>query len=372
MADGNGITISQAIDLGKATLENFNQDQLEQTLKHNTYPVINQWFKQDKLELDGGDRVESHIQMRETGNAAQVRMYETDTPNVNNLNEKIYVEWTHAQTSFSYSTKEIAMNRGNKTRIYNLLKSRRDGAYKELADMIEELAWRTPTDSGDDRNPHGIFAWLCQATSDPSEGVGDFTAYTPNYWSDASSLYNAGGLSCSATTNPRWANYYEDHGGKLDDTLLKRLRRSFRKTKFQAPMYANQAIDPKSGFSKFRFYTNGTVLDALESFALKSDDSIGADLGKYAGAVIFKGVPFIYTDILDSAKQYVYGDDPIVGVNHEHFYPVCLKGEYFKVSDPMTKVGQHNVLTVYIDLTYAYICKNRRHAGFLCSNWQTA
>jgi hypothetical protein len=368
-----GITIQQAIDLGKATLEQFNQDKLEVAFKHQTYEVLNQWFAKDKVQLDGGDRVTRYISLRDTGNAQHVRMYDTDTPNIANVDEVIKVEWTHAQVSFSYSVKELAMNMGNRYRIYNLLKQRRTNAFREFADLLEEAAWQTPASSSDDLKPYGIPGWLVQADTNPSEGVGGFTGYLGDFWSDTeTAMTTVGGIACSSTQNPRWANYYEDHGDKLDSSLLKRLRRSFRKTKFQSPMFAKQTLDPNSSFSNFRLYTNSAVLDEVEEIALHSDDRVGADLGKYAGSTLFKGIPFKYVDVLDTAKQYVYGRNPIFGVNHTHFYPVCLNGENFRVNEPMSKVGQHNVLTVYVDLSYAYICQNRRTAGFLISNWETA
>lgn len=371
-----GISIEQAVDLGHATLQSFEQDAFEMALKHQTYEVLNQWFTKDKIVLDGGDSVKRYISLKDTGNAQQVQLYDTDTPNVANVDADITVNWTHAQTSFSYSLKEIAMNAGNKVRVYNLLKQRRLNAFREFADLLEELAWRTPTSSTDKLNPYGIPTWLCQDNSDDGE-TGDFVGTQANYWSTTDGAFNPGGIvqTTEGTDFPRWHNYYADHAAKLDDTLLKKLRRAFRKTKFQSPMFAKQAIDPKSNFSKFRLYTTSTVLDELEEIATKSDDRLGADLGKYAGRVIFKNVPVMYIDSLEdnsgvSTQQgYVYGGDPIFGVNHNHFYPVILKGENFRLNKPMSKVGQHNVLTVYIDLSYAYVCDNRRTGGFLISDY---
>lgn len=367
-----GITIQQAIDLGKATLEHFEQDKLQVALKHQCYEVLNQWFGKDKVQIDGGDRITKYISLRDTGNAMHTRMYDTDTPNVANVDEIIKVEWTHAQTSFTYSVKELAMNSGNRSRIYSILKQRRMNAFREFADLLEEAAWKTPTGASDDLNPFGIPGWIAQPAADPAEAAGSFNAYVGNYWQDSAQTFNVGNVECTSSKNSRWANYYEDHGGKMDSSLLKRLGRSFRKTKFQSPMFAKQSIDPESGFSNFRMYTNSAVLDELEDIARKSDDRVGSDLGKYAGSTIYKGIPFVYVDLLDTAKQYVYGKDPIYGVNHSHFYPAVLSGEYFRVNEPMSKVGNHNVLTVYVDLSYCYICDNRRTGGFLISNWQTA
>lgn len=373
----NGITIQQAIDLGHATLEAFEQDSLQMALKHQCYEVVNRWFGPDKMMLDGGDRVEKFISLRDTGNAQHTRMYGTDTPNISNVDEKIKVEWTHAQVSYSYSVKEIAMNKNNKRRIYSLLKQRHDNAYREFADLLEESAWRTPTSASDDLNPFGIPTWLVQDNQNDSE-TGDFVGTQANYWSSSDSSFNPGGIDVSDEdgVNKRWNSFYADHGNQLDSTMLKKLSRAFRKTKFQSPTFASQTIDPKSSFSNFRLYTTSAVLDELEELARHSDDRVGADLGKYAGKTIFKGIPFEYVDVLDddssvSTQQgYVYGGDPIYGINHNHFRAVVLDGENFRVNKPMTKVGQHNVLTVYIDLTYQYICDNRRTAGFLISDYR--
>lgn len=365
-----GITIDQAIDLGYATLKAFKQDAVEQALKHQTYEVVNRWFKGDKKNLGGGKKVIWDINLKDTGNGKHVRMYDTDTPNVANTTREGEVNWVHYQNSFSYSVKELAMNMGNKSRIFNLLRNRRAQCARETADDLEEIAWQTPTGSDDDVVPHGLPAWLVQADSDGAEGfvgyVGDYTTSD-----DSESAYSSvGGLSCSSTTNDRWANYYADHDDNLDHTLLKKLSRAIRKTKFQTPVVAGEAVDAKSDYYNFRMYTNDKVLTELEDLATKSDDRLGNDLGKYAGAIIYKGIPLVYVDSLDTELTYVYGANPIFGVNHEHFFPMILANEFFRWNKPMKKVGQHNVLTVYLDLSYAYVCKNRRSGGFLLSDWE--
>lgn len=368
-----GITIDQAIDLGYATLQAFEQDAVEIALKHVTYEVVNRWFKGDKKQLDGGKKVTFDITLKDTGNAEHYDMYASDTPNVASVNKEGEVNWVHFKNSFSYSIKELAMNRSNKRRIFNLFKNRRTNCARETADALEEAAWKTPSSSTDTVVPHGIPAWICQADADGS--TGDFVGYVGDYTTsdDAESAYSSvGNISCTSTTNARWANWYADHNNNLDDTLLKLLRRGFRKTGFQTPIVAKQAIDPNSGFSNFRLYTSSVVLDEVEELATKSDDRLGADLGKYAGNVIFKGIPFVYVDALDTELTYVYGADPIFGVNHNHFYPVVLADENFRWNKPMNKVGQHNVFTVYLDLSYAYVCDNRRTAGFLISDWEGA
>jgi len=359
MADG--LTIDQAVDLGYATLQSFKQDDFAITLKHQKYEAINNWFRKDKLQLDGGDRVTRYIQLGDTGNAAHVRLYESDTPNVANTDKEIKVEWTHARTSFSYDRIELAMNLGNKVRVYNYLKSRRMGAFREFADLLEEAAWTSPTSATDDLNPHGIPSWLSWGTDN---NTGDFTGYNGHYNDGSQTTYNVGNIASASGTNDRWASYWADHNGNIDQSLLTMLSRAFRKCGFQAPLEPGKIFQYNT-FGNFRLYSNDNVIGTLETLARNSDDRVGYDLGKYCGHTMYKGIPFVYVDILDTADTDTIMTDPIFGVNHDVFYPVVLKGEYFRIDKPRLNSAQPGVLTGYVDLTYAYICENRRQAGFL-------
>jgi len=366
-----GIQIEQCADLLYSTLQKFEKDQFQIALKHQTSEVCNRWFKKDKMVLDGGDQVNFYIQLKNSNNARHTRLYDVDNVNVAQVISEGTVKWTHAQTAWAFDIRKVAMNKGNGTRVFNYLKSRVMAAHHDFVNLLEEAAWRTPTSSTDDMNPHGVPAWLVQADSDNE--TGDFTGYVGDYTNsaDTEDAYSSvGGISCTSTTNPRWANWYADHNNNLDSSLLKKLRTAFRKTKFQTPTIAGMALDPESSFYDFRLYTSSAVLDALEELAFDHDDRIGADLGKYAGATVFKGIPFVYVDDLDTELTYSRGADPIYGVNHKHFHPIVLSGNNFRKSKPKPKDNSHNVLEGFVDLSYAYVCDNRRAGGFLISDWE--
>lgn len=369
-----GITIDQGLDLTKASMAYFEQDAVEMALARPTYEMVNRGFAADKKVLDGGKQVNWEISLKDTGNAGFTRLYDTDDPNVANVVLEGNAKWTHAKNSFSWDIREVAISEASRVRVFNLLRNRRLNCAREFADLLENAAWKTPEGSTDDLNPLGIFSWLVQA--DTSAVTGAFEGYVGDYavpvTSAESAFATVGGLACTSTSNPKWANYYANHSNRLTDYLLKLMRRAFRQTNFQSPKIAGEVIDPKSGFNNFRFYTNSAVLDEFEELLTKSDDRIGADLGKYEGKAVFKGVPLIYISNLDTPLTYVYGKDPVLGVNHEHFYPIVLSGNNFKWSDPMKDKYQHNVVTVYLDLSFQYVCKNRRSGGFLISNWENA
>lgn len=366
-----GIQIEQATDLLTATLAKFKPNQFEIALKSQTAEIVNRWFKKDKMVVNGGDSCKFYIQLKRSNNATHTRLYDTDDVNVAQVMTEGSVNWTHAKTAWAFDVREIAMNKGNPQRIFSLLEARVKAAHHDLIIELEEAAWRTPSGSTDDLAPHGIPAWLAQADADSE--TGDFTGYVGDYTTsgDTESPYSSvAGISCTSTTNPYWANFYADHNNLLDDSLLKILSRAFLKTKFETPEIAGQALDPKSNFSNFRMYTSSNVILELEELARKSDDRVGYDLGKYAGATIFKGVPFRWVADLDTELTYVRGADPIYGINHNHFYPIVLADNNFRRTKPTPKSGSHNVLEGFVDLTYAYVCDNRRVGGFLVSDWE--
>ena len=51
---------------------------------------------------------------------------------------------------------------------------------------------------------------------------------------------------------------------------------------------------------------------------------------------------------------------PIYMVNHETFYPVVLKGDFMHESEPTNPGEMVNTIFVAVDLTYCYVCDNRR------------
>lgn len=359
---GDNITIDQAVDLGYSTLQQFDKDDVTMTLVHSNYEPINIWFQNDKKVVTGGDEIQFDVSLRDTGNAKHTSLYGEDTRNVNNVTAKGKVEWKKATTNFSYTLEELSINQGNPQRIYDLIKNRRDNMIREFVDLLYEAAFTVPTDADDAVNPYGIPGWLTLGTDG---STGDWTGYVGNYQDGVD--YNVGNITCSSSQNSRWASYYADHDGELGDNLLSLLRRAMRKTKFKAPLLA-QKVGKDMSFTNFRMYTNDNVMDNLESLADAKDDNVGYDLGKYHGTVVFKGIPFEYVDILDTADTNVYGTDPVFGVNHDCFKPYILNGFDFEISKPMNnKENQHNVLSVYMDLIYGYVCKDRRMGGFLVS-----
>lgn len=360
------ITIQQAADVGLSTLENYakGSDRLEMTFKEACYQPVNDLFGKDKSTIDGGDRVEGFITLGDTGNAKHISLWEEDSDNITNTDEKWYVEWTHASTNMTYNRIELGMNMGNDVRIYNYLNGKRKNMFREFGELLQDAIFQSPVSASDKKNPHGLPSWLSQGTDN---STGGYNAYSGRYNDGSGTAYNVGTIASSASSNARWASYYADHNGNLGDNLLVLLDRATRKTNFMPPAIIEKT-GPKHSFGAYRYFSNDKVIGNLNHLLLQSDDKVGPDLGKYHGLTVYKGTPFIYVEKLDTANTSTYGTDPILAVNMDYLKVFVMSANNFIVSEPVPRDNQHNVLKVHVDLSYAICSTNRQRQGFLMNN----
>lgn len=357
------ITIEQAIDVGLATLASYTKDALEMTFKDVTHDLYNTWFS--AAERDSGDAIKEFITLKDTGNAKMISLWEEDTHNVVNTDEEIKVDWTHATTNMDYNRIELAMHTGDDVRVYNYLNGKQKNMYREFAELLQSKLILSPSSASDKKNPHGLAAWL-RLGDDNSKGTR--TGYLGRYNDGSGGTYNVGNINSTSAINPRWASYYADHNGEFGDNLLDILARATRKNHF-IPTLIPTSVASVTPEMPFKYYSNDNVIGNLEAMARKMDDKVGPDLAKYYGVTLFKGVPFIYVELLDSSTDYteIMGDDPIYGVNHNYFKVKVLRHNDFVLGKPKERDNGHNILTVPLDVSFACICTNPQRAGFLIS-----
>lgn len=357
------ITINHAVDIGHSTLQHIQVKKPAYTFAYNRYTWFNN-FAGSPIKAQGGKEIEGHIIMGDEGNARHSGLWDEDTHNVVNITKKYKQDWVHSTTNFSYNVIEMDLNNGAE-RIYNLLEAKYDNMCREWTDEVMTKMLLTPASASDTLTPTGLSGWLPLGTDN---STGGWTGYTGTY-GDGNS-FNVGGLSCSASVNPKWASYYADHNGNLDDSLLVILDRATRKLAFRGPTVP-KALDLNTDGYKpnFSLYSNDNVIGTLNQLYAKSDDQMGSRINMHYNTPYFKNMPFEYVDYFDTADTNRYGTDPIYGINHNLIYPIVHTNWNFKIGKPVSRAAadQHLVMTVHGDLQYVVFGENRRFAGFLVS-----
>ncbi len=355
------ITLQQAVDFTNGTLQHINAKKPANTFLYSTYEFFNSFWK-TAVKIRGGKYIEDHVNLGDEGNAKHSGIWDEDTHNVVNIEKKYRTDWVHSTTNFSYNLIEADLNRGGLEEIFDTVENKYDNMCREWVDEMFGKVFLTPNDSSDVLNPVGIAGWLPLGTDN---STGGWTGYTAKY-ADGNS-FNVGGLASSATSNARWASYYADHNGHIDDSLFMILFKAMQKLNFRGPKVPKALDLSTPGYSPtFDMYTSLNVQAQIAQLYAKADDQMGFRPQVHYGVPYFMNIPLEYVPILDTADTYRYGTDPIFGINHNLIYPIVHSTWNFKISEPVNRAagGQHLVMTVYGDVEYCIHGRQRRHAGF--------
>ncbi|NLW87296.1 MAG: phage major capsid protein [Planctomycetes bacterium] len=345
-------------DLLKTTCEAHPWDgKFESLRKYHDYPVCNMWFAEDRVVFDGGTSIVRNVQLGENGSAKFTRPYEPASPTVVDVQGRLRAEWVQATADYSISRQEIMRNRGRE-RLISLVVSRRQAAMEDLANLLEDYAWQSPSGPADDLHPMGIPYWISPITA-AQQTAQEYGHQGGN----PAGFLNCGGIDCSDAANQRWRNYndsWAQAGGEIGDDDIIKITRMLRRLRFRSPVFLND-IDGDS-YRNLRLYTNEHVLESLEEYARLNNDSIGTDIGKYAGATVIKNLPVIWVEQLDADET-----NPLYAINHACFHPFVMEGDFFRETGPMNSRRQHDVFTTFVDLQFNFICTNRQRAGGVIS-----
>jgi len=356
-----GVKNSALVDLIATTLNDLPDQQFEVAWDNQDYEFC-RIYQSERMEIDGGNQIERKVMLDPTGNARYRRLYDTDTPAVGEVMHTIRVPWTQIGTNYSWDKVEIMRNKNSAKGFVNLLKTRRVDGLWDLANLIEDRAWKTPDSANDDINPFGVPYYLNFFTDVAG------TVNTTAGFNGVAAKYQNGNFTANiagidASEEPKWRNYCAPYTA-VDNSMLKAFRIAFMKTRFKVPLIisdpSNQRVAAK------RIYTDSTTVAELMEFAdLKDDNHKGKDvLGNLrvddGGLCYINRLPVVFIPQLEGADF-----SPIYCVDFAKFIPYVQDGYWMDEGEPITDRTQHTVFTVFLDGAHNNLCINRRTAGFV-------
>lgn len=328
-------------DLVAATLRDLGPlrfQQIAQNLQY--YEVFSKWFKKDKVVFDSGVGIQRTLMNKlDARSAKHVGLLDTDQVNIPDVIDQLQIPWRHAQTSWAliYQT-DILMNRG-KALIFNVIKPRRAASLLGLVEELEERAWGEAPSASDKLLPYSIQYWLVE------NATAGFNGGLPSGHTSVAGV--------DLTDSPTFKNYTDLYTDVTKDDLIKKMRTGHRKIRFKSPVTVQ---DYRGGVGeRYRIYVNESTISDFEDVGESQNENLGRDVASMDGTITFRRHPVIWVPKLDERT-----DNPVYMVDHSTFYPVCLKGDYLRESEATKAPNQHNVYQVFIDLTYNYLCVDRR------------
>lgn len=353
-----GLAMSELLDLTKTTLEDMPKLSFETPLQWQDYIAVNQFLKGGgkNIQIGSGYGIRRNIMLKQSGNAEHVQLYQSTAVNVADVQEQLTAPWAYAQTYWSIERREALINRAPAAFV-NLVESRRVDAMLAFADLLEDRAWKSINTSADTVNPRGIPYHVTIGANGENGFYGGQTRDNAG-----TAVTSVSGLT--PVDLDRWCNYYSDYAGPTNaDAMVKKMHEVYRKIRFKAPRIVKDLeVGPLSGYA---IYMDGTTIDEYEAYTRKSNENIGFDVGKFAGNTAFQRTPVTWVPPLDTAAVAYRGANPIYFINHNKFKLFILRGDNLRESEPMVDRNQHNVATTFVDLSYNYLCTDRRSQGLI-------
>jgi len=346
------------VDLIATTLRDLPDNVFEVMWDSQAYEFCS-IYEESRRKIDGGTSIERNVVLDETGAAHYRQLFQTDTPTVENVQRKINVPWCQLGTNYSWDILEIMRNKNSPAGYIDLMESRRMERLWGYAELIESRGWLTPTSATDNLYPYGIPYYLNMLNA--AVTTAGFSGQTIRY-QDGSTGTSCAGLD--AAIEAKWRNYAAVYT-KVDNYLLRTLRKAFLLTRFKPPRIVKSPGNDAPG-PKVRIYCDADRAVELMDLADKRDDNSGPrDLAGKAlidveGVTYFNRRPIVYIPQLDGVTY-----NPIYCVDWSKLQPIVQDGYWMEESKPMIDRLQHTTVTVYLDGCHQNLCLNRRTAGFV-------
>lgn len=339
-------TVADILDLVNSTLDDLGPVAFEQIAQNLTdYEIMGRLLKEERVLIQSGKGFERRVMLSHSGAARHVEMFATDNTAIIDVLELLNVPWRHAMSDYTIERRENLMNK-SPAELVNLLTVRRTDAMISLTETLETAGWTKPVDSSDRIEPFGIPYWIVKNSS---EG---FNGGNPSGFSDT------GGINTSNFAN--WANYTSQYVSVTKTDLLFRMRRAHMRTGFKSPVDIKDLRTGKG--ERFRIYLNLETLLSIESLAEFQNDQLGADVASMDGRTVFKKNPLVYVPELDSDAT-----DPVYMIDTNTLYIIALAGDILQESGMQRVPNSHNTMQNFIDLTYNFVCIDRRRNAVIAT-----
>lgn len=327
-------------DLTLGTLNDLGPPKFSQIAqKLQRYEVMSKWLKKDKVVFEDGRGIQRNLMTTLGEGGGYGGVYDEDRVTIGDHMAQMEVPWRHVNASWGWERRtDKSMNRG-KSLVFDTIIPRRVAAMLRLAGDLETGGWSAPS-LEEVLEPFGLPYWIVKDTST----TGGFNGGLP---SDHVTVGNV-----NITTHPGFMNYAGAYTDVTFDDLIQSMLLGHMYVDFQSPVTAPEYRGALG--KRFRVYVNFATKLAFDKKARMQNDDLGPDVAKMDGQSTFKNHPIIPVPQLNADSS-----NPVYMVDHDTFFPVVLSGEYM-TETVKPAPSQRTVTHVFIDLTFNFICIDRR------------
>lgn len=355
-----GVARGDLGDLINHSLAHFRKrGSFEATLQYQDYAVCDDLMRKGRYKVQDGNQIEWRIIFNDNGSARHVRLFEVTPVNYVNLMQRGVANWIYTEAKAVWEARIMAQMRGESA-LYDYMKSQYFAAMKGLIDLLEEDAFDTPFDAGDDVTVNGI-PWWIRGLDNATQGTdftGGFNGIYAQY-GDGTFTSTVGGLD--GETLPMWANWVANRNATFDMQLVRTIRRGMAFTNFNPPRDIRQFYNP--GSAKKRIYCGITDRTEYADLVNAGPDDRNGDVNpfRYQGLLTLDGAEVKQVAVMEDLA-----DRPIFCVNLSNLFVAVHSDFWLKETEAMNDRDEPHVWVAQWDCMHNFGCDNPRHAGFTC------
>lgn len=334
----NALTAPQVADLVTTTLKELGEmrfTDISSNLQDHT--AMRNLLRRNRVSFESGYGIQWDVMINQSGAAANVGLGASDIVNIPDLGTQATLDWRNSVSSYALIGQTIAMNRTPR-RIVDYVKWQRFGCLISLAELMERNFWGPPVASTDNLTPFGVNTLLVKNATQGFNG-GAPSGYTTI-------------LGINPSTVPNWSNWTDQYVSVSRDDLIRRMRQAATKVRFKPTVDGIPTFDTGE---ENGYYTNYSVIGALEEAGESQNDNLGNDLASMDGKIMFRRVGVMYVPLLDADTT-----NPIYGINWGLFKTFVLAGWWLRETSVPVVPGQHTISAQFVDLTYQFGLRDRR------------
>ena len=330
-----GITLTALSGVLNAALEHVDSDLIE-TQHYNRMPGVRDFIDKAETKSPTGNTHSWNIRVRDAvGTVGPMKPYGTTTYVKDYYSEKFTVAFRDfVSTAFVFDRLELARNRADPIRIYDLIKEARSAQMAEINKRLEESVWGIPQNADDE---DAYVAW----------GDGTFTA-------------TKGTRNVAALGMERAKNFVATHNGTLDQTLLEQISKAIVETDFDFADGLEGKV-PSTGIPVIYWDTtfdeqyNNFLQNGSDFFYKQGQGDYFRGREKRINGVICKRTPAL------NGKSH----RPIYGNRVANGFQVMKASGMWMVDSESVIPNAHNVMYKPRDWTYQARCMDLRTGLFL-------
>lgn len=342
------MNVDQLADVVNLTLKKFEKNkyqQIAQNFQH--YEVVSHWMKKERMTVQGGRELQFQLLNRLPDTGGHVNIGAVDDVNIVDVTSVGSVPWRHATQSWGVILQEGLMNTADSL-VVNVIKPRREAAMIRLTEIIENAAWAAAPTSSTTTEPYGIKYWVVKNATTGFNG-GAPSGHT-----------TVGGITL---TNSNYKNYTALYTSVTKADLVSKMQVAMMKCMFE-PAMPGSGYDSGNG-ERYRIYVNTDTIQSLRAIGEGQNENLGRDISNKAygpGGLMFEGFPIVRVPHLDADST-----NPVYGIDHSVFKVGVLAGDFFRESQNKAP-RQHDSVQYFVDLTYNYVCYDRRRQFVLATS----